>query len=60
MRTIHDLQSHDGSGSESDDDHEQDFFAGGEKSGLAVQNPNRGDKQPDYFNNLLNQARRYV
>ncbi|KAF1343540.1 hypothetical protein BDV97DRAFT_364827 [Delphinella strobiligena] len=58
MRTIRDLQSHDGSGSESDDDHEQDFFAGGEKSGLAVQNPNRGDKQPDYFNNLVNQARR--
>ncbi|KAL1303039.1 hypothetical protein AAFC00_003351 [Neodothiora populina] len=70
MRTIHDLQnSHDGDGSDSEDEAPQDFFAGGEKSGLAVQDPNRGQRggaaagapasgTPDYFNNLLNQARR--
>lgn len=63
MRTIRDLQNqNDGSGSDSDDDHNQDLFAGGEKSGLAVQDPNKAGERstPDYFNNLLNQARRYA
>lgn len=68
MRTIRDLQNdHDGSGSDSDDDKEQNFFAGGEKSGLAVQDPSRADRggpsgaaggTPNYFDDLLNQARR--
>lgn len=69
MRTIHDLSNdHDGSGSESDDEPEKNFFTGGEKSGLAVQRPNRGGDNagpsggptPNYFDDLLNQARRCV
>lgn len=43
---------------EDDDDEEdgkrQDMFAGGEKSGLAVQNP---DRPVNHFNNIMNQAR---
>lgn len=58
MRTIRDLQNDNaGSGSDSDEDPNQDFFAGGEKSALAVQNPNR---PTDHFRNILNQAREYV
>ena len=37
--------------SDSDDDSEHDLFAGGEKSGLAVQNPN------DLKRKVLEQAR---
>lgn len=61
MRTIRDLQGqHDGSGSDSEEDPNQNFFAGGEKSGLAVENPNRPGAagRPDHFNNIVNQARR--
>ncbi|GAB7356835.1 hypothetical protein MBLNU459_g7711t1 [Dothideomycetes sp. NU459] len=55
MRTIRDLQNDNGgSGSDSDEDPNQDFFAGGEKSALAVQNPNR---PTDHFRNILNQAK---
>lgn len=47
---------------ERDDDSEdenkpgQDMFAGGEKSGLAVQNPGQS-RPPDHFKNIMNQAR---
>lgn len=46
-----------GNGDDDDDDEDdknQDMFAGGEKSALAVQNPNQG--APDHFRNIMNQA----
>ncbi|KAH9809318.1 UBX domain-containing protein 1-like [Teratosphaeria destructans] len=55
--TLRDLQR---GGDESDDDEEdkkQDMFAGGEKSGLAVQNPDKGGGPVDHFKNIMNQAR---
>ncbi|THX22325.1 SEP-domain-containing protein [Aureobasidium pullulans] len=57
VRTFRDLQNDDDHG---DDDHgdqdpQQDFFAGGEKSGLAVQDPNR--RPQDHFRNIMQQAR---
>ncbi|KAJ4293317.1 protein phosphatase regulator [Kalmusia sp. IMI 367209] len=63
LRTLGDLQSggghghsNHGSDSEPDDDENQDFFAGGEKSGLAVQNPNQSNSH-DHINNILRRAR---
>ena len=41
---------------DTDDDKQQDMFAGGEKSGLAVQNPNQGGPV-DHFKNIMNQAK---
>ena len=62
LKTLRDLQkdsSSRGQGNDSDDDDdnddEQDFYAGGEKSGLAVQNP---DTAADQVNEILNRARR--
>jgi len=63
-RTLKDLQSggaggHAHSDGDSDDDHDeenQDFFTGGEKSGLAVQNPNAANPR-DQINNILKRAR---
>ncbi|KAF2826839.1 SEP-domain-containing protein [Ophiobolus disseminans] len=63
LRTLKDIQSGGGGGhahSEDDDDDEdeenQDFFTGGEKSGLAVQNPNASNPR-DQINNILKRAR---
>ncbi|KAJ4314304.1 protein phosphatase regulator [Neodidymelliopsis sp. IMI 364377] len=66
LRTLKDLQSgggghaHDDGDRDSDDDAQddenQDFFAGGEKSGLAVQNPNQANPR-DHINNILKRAR---
>lgn len=67
LRTLKDLQSGGGGGGhghahsdgDSDDDQDeenQDFFTGGEKSGLAVQNPNAAN-QRDQINNILKRAR---
>ncbi|OCK82189.1 SEP-domain-containing protein [Lepidopterella palustris CBS 459.81] len=66
LRTLKDLQnqpaghSHGPDSDHDDDDEEdgeqQDFFAGGEKSGLAVQNPNAGNPR-DQINNILKRAR---
>ncbi|KAF2448810.1 Cdc48-dependent protein degradation adaptor protein-like protein [Karstenula rhodostoma CBS 690.94] len=64
LRTLGDLQSSGGGGhghahddDDSDDDDEQhDFFTGGEKSGLAVQNPNQSNPR-DHINNILRRAR---
>ena len=71
MRTLKDLQAQGGGGGhghahgddgdhESDedykDDENQDFFAGGEKSGLAVQNPNQANPR-DHINNIIRRAR---
>lgn len=64
-RTLRDLQSsasgpghgHDTSeGEDNGDEDGQDFFAGGEKSGLAVQNPNQSNPR-DQINNILKRAR---
>ncbi|CAG5159851.1 uncharacterized protein ALTATR162_LOCUS5686 [Alternaria atra] len=64
-RTLRDLQSsggghghaHDDDDDEDHpDDENQDFFAGGEKSGLAVQNPNQSNPR-DQINNILKRAR---
>ena len=64
MATLRDLQggslaghghSHD---DDDDDDENQDMFAGGEKSGLAVQNPNSNNPQ-DQVDRMLQRARRY-
>lgn len=67
LRTLKDLASggggghghaHDDDDDDSDykDDENQDFFAGGEKSGLAVQNPNQANPR-DHINNILKRAR---
>jgi len=70
LRTLKDLQSggsggghghsHDDGDRDSDeddqDDENQDFFTGGEKSGLAVQNPNAANPR-DQINNILKRAR---
>ncbi|KAF2200917.1 SEP-domain-containing protein [Delitschia confertaspora ATCC 74209] len=65
LRTLGDLQNqngtqgHDDGDRSSDDDYEddenQDLFAGGEKSGLAVQNPNTSGRNP--IDNILRRAR---
>lgn len=49
--TLGDLQREN---AESDDEDERDRYAGGEKSGLAVENPN---KPADHFNRIMNQAK---
>ena len=72
LRTLQDLQNQpsghghahgDDGDHASDDDYEddenQDFFAGGEKSGLAVQNPNASNPR-DHINNILRRARQYA
>lgn len=54
--TLGDLQR----GADDEDDEEekdQDMYAGGEKSGLAVQEPGRGGGPADHFKNIMNQAR---
>ena len=56
LRTIRDLQSAQEEPQDEDQDN-PDLFAGGEKSGLAVQDPN---KPSDHFNNIIQQAQQYV
>lgn len=67
LKTLKDLQSsggghghaHNDGDRDSDEDYtdeNQDFFAGGEKSGLAVQNPNQANPR-DQINNILKRAR---
>ncbi|KAK4501352.1 hypothetical protein PRZ48_007160 [Zasmidium cellare] len=54
--TLRDLQR--GDDDEEEEKKDQDMFAGGEKSGLAVQNPDEGQSRPlDHFRNIMNQAR---
>ncbi|KAI9706916.1 MAG: hypothetical protein M1820_004695 [Bogoriella megaspora] len=70
MRTLRDLQgeggdtghghSHGhgrGEGDDEDSENDQDFFAGGEKSGLAVQNPKTAQ---DHIRNIINQAKERI
>jgi UBX domain-containing protein 1 len=68
LRTLKDLQSGGGGGhghahddgGDSDEDYQDeenpDLFTGGEKSGLAVQNPNAPNSR-DQINNILKRAR---
>jgi UBX domain-containing protein 1 len=70
LRTLKDLQSSGGGGGQGhahgdgdhssdedyQDDENQDFFTGGEKSGLAVQNPNAANPR-DQINKILKRAR---
>lgn len=61
--TLKDLQtdSHAGHGHGDDDDSdkEQEFYAGGDKSGLAVQDPSQSNQNPsDQIRRLMNTARR--
>nr|POE87510.1 ubx domain-containing protein 1 [Quercus suber] len=53
--SMRDLMGNNDDDDDHDDDKNQDMFAGGEKSGLAVQNPNQGPS--DHFRNIMNQAR---
>lgn len=57
--TLDDLKKReeDGDESEDEDDKKQNMFAGGEKSGLAVQNPGQGGGPVDHFKNIMNQAK---
>ncbi|KAF1967263.1 SEP-domain-containing protein [Bimuria novae-zelandiae CBS 107.79] len=68
LRTLGDLQSSGGGhghghahddDDDDDDDEKEDFFTGGEKSGLAVQNPNQSNPR-DQINNILRRARQNV
>ncbi|KAF1962465.1 SEP-domain-containing protein [Byssothecium circinans] len=71
LRTLGDLQSSSGGGRghghshdddndpDDEDEENQDFFAGGEKSGLAVQNPNQNSSR-DQINNILRRARQNI
>lgn len=52
--SFRDLQRADEEDDDEEDDKAQDLFAGGEKSGLAVQNP---DQPANHFRNIMNQAR---
>ncbi|KAF3094861.1 hypothetical protein TWF594_000087 [Orbilia oligospora] len=48
-------------GDDSDEEGGQDMFAGGEKSGLAVENPNKpGQRGLDSVRNILKQAQEYA
>lgn len=49
-----DLTSGANDSEDDDDDENQDFFAGGEKSGLAVQNPD------DLKKKIIEKAKKYV
>lgn len=49
-----DLTSGANDSEDNDDDENQDFFAGGEKSGLAVQNPD------DLKKKIIEKAKKYV
>ncbi|KAK5694596.1 protein phosphatase regulator [Elasticomyces elasticus] len=42
---------------EDDEDKPRDLFAGGEKSGLAVQDPSKQPGPMDHFKNIMNQAK---
>lgn len=53
--TIRDLQG--GDEEDEEDDKKRDLFAGGEKSGLAVTDPNQRKGPRDHFRNIMDQAR---
>lgn len=55
MKTLRDLQGSVDDDDDDNDERDRDLFAGGEKSGLAVQSP--GNTPQDHFRNIMNQAR---
>ena len=57
--TLDELKKREEHSEDEEDDKPQDMFAGGEKSGLAVQNPGQGGSggPADHFKNIMNQAR---
>ncbi|RPB03461.1 SEP-domain-containing protein [Choiromyces venosus 120613-1] len=54
--TLEDLKGKDGEEDEASDDEKQDFFAGGEKSGLAVQNPGDPRNKGHIIRDILKRA----
>lgn len=47
IRTLSDLNRPSGSGSDSDSDNPQEYYTGGEKSGMLVQDPSKGNHDVD-------------
>lgn len=60
--SLRDLQARDDDGDDDEPDKEQQYFAGGDKSGLAVQDPGNGEPRSanDHIQRLLQTARQYV
>ncbi|KAF8409612.1 hypothetical protein HHK36_005690 [Tetracentron sinense] len=50
IRTLSDLNRPSGSGSDSDSDEPQEYYTGGEKSGMIVQDPSKGNDVDAIFN----------
>ncbi|KAJ9136395.1 hypothetical protein P3X46_033479 [Hevea brasiliensis] len=50
IRTLSDLNRHAGPDSDSDDDAPQEYYTGGEKSGMLVQDPSKGNDVDAIFN----------
>ncbi|KAJ9169172.1 hypothetical protein P3X46_020633 [Hevea brasiliensis] len=50
IRTLSDLNRHSGPDSDSDDDAPQEYYTGGEKSGMLVQDPSKGNDVDAIFN----------
>lgn len=59
VKSLRDLQAEASAATrdDSDEEHDQEYFAGGDKSGLAVQEPGSGAR--DRMQRLLETARRY-
>ncbi|EEF43806.1 plant UBX domain-containing protein 4 [Ricinus communis] len=55
IRTLSDLNRHTGPDSDSDDDAPQEYYTGGEKSGMLVQDPSKGNGND--VDAIFNQAR---
>ncbi|GAY35285.1 hypothetical protein WN944_012601 [Citrus x changshan-huyou] len=55
IRTLSDLNRRSGPDSDSDDDAPQEYYTGGEKSGMLVQDPSKGD--PNDVDAIFNQAK---
>ncbi len=61
VHTLNDLNASAGNdGHEDDDDSDQDYFAGGEMSGLAVQGNPQPERANDLLQGLFDRARRLV
>jgi UBX domain-containing protein 1 len=58
IRTLHDLNPSAGNDDDDDDASDNDYFAGGEKSGLAVQGNPPGERSNELLQGLFDRARR--
>ncbi|KAJ7964812.1 Plant UBX domain-containing protein [Quillaja saponaria] len=56
IRTLADLNQSAGDGSDSDSDEKQEYYTGGEKSGMLVQDPTRGNTVDDIFDHARQSA----